>query len=51
MSRIRAVIVDDEPLICGELKCLLEAQGWAWVVGVYRDGAQALAYLKEVFDF
>jgi len=47
MSRIRAVIVDDEPLICGELKCLLEAQGWAWVVGVYQDGAQALAFLEE----
>ena len=47
MSRVRAVIVDDEPLICGELKCLLEAQGWAWVVGVYHEGAQALAYLEE----
>jgi DNA-binding LytR/AlgR family response regulator len=47
MSRVRAVIVDDEPLICGELKCLLEAQGWAWVVGVYHEGAQALAFLEE----
>ena len=47
MSRVRAVIVDDEPLICGELKCLLEAQEWAWVVGVYHDGARALAFLEE----
>jgi DNA-binding LytR/AlgR family response regulator len=47
VSRARAVIVDDEPLICGELKCLLEAQEWAWVVGVYHDGAQALAFLEE----
>ncbi|WP_306598868.1 LytTR family DNA-binding domain-containing protein [Geothrix sp. 21YS21S-2] len=47
MSRFRAVIVDDEPLICGELKTLLEAQEWAWVVGVYHDGARALAFLEE----
>ncbi|BDU74508.1 LytR/AlgR family response regulator transcription factor [Mesoterricola silvestris] len=47
MSRVRAVIVDDEPLICGELKTLLEAQEWAWVVGVYHDGARALAFLEE----
>jgi DNA-binding LytR/AlgR family response regulator len=40
------VIVDDEPLICGELKCLLEAQGWARVVGVFHDGARALAFLE-----
>jgi DNA-binding LytR/AlgR family response regulator len=47
MSRIRTVIVDDEPLICNELKCILEAQAWAWVVGVYHDGSRALAFLEE----
>jgi len=47
MTRTRVVIVDDEPIICGELKCLLETQGWARVVGVYHDGVQALAFLEE----
>ncbi|WP_243293360.1 LytR/AlgR family response regulator transcription factor [Geothrix mesophila] len=46
MKRLKAVLVDDEPLICGELKCLLEEQGWAWVVGVYHDGPSALAFLE-----
>jgi len=47
VTRVRVVIVDDEPLICGELQCLLEAQGWARVVGVFHDGARALAFLEE----
>ncbi|WP_243321945.1 LytTR family DNA-binding domain-containing protein [Geothrix sp. SG200] len=46
MKRLKAVLVDDEPLICGELKCLLEEQSWAWVVGVYHDGPSALAFLE-----
>jgi DNA-binding LytR/AlgR family response regulator len=46
MKRLKAVLVDDEPLICGELKCLLEEQGWVWVVGVYHDGPSALAFLE-----
>jgi len=46
MKRLKVVLVDDEPILCGELKGLLEEQGWAWVVGVYHDGPSALAYLE-----
>ncbi|BDU69367.1 DNA-binding response regulator [Geothrix oryzae] len=46
MKRLKVVLVDDEPLLCGELKGLLEEQDWAWVVGVYHNGPSALAFLE-----
>ncbi len=42
MSMLRVIIVDDEPLMCDELKCLLEDTGEVQVVGIGHSGEEAL---------
>jgi len=42
LSMLRAIIVDDEPLMCDELKCLLEDTGEVQVVGIGHSGEEAL---------
>jgi two-component system LytT family response regulator/two-component system response regulator LytT len=39
---LRVIIVDDEPLMCDELKCLLEDTGEVQVVGIGHSGEEAL---------
>lgn len=46
MSRVRVVIVDDEPVLCGLLKRILERRADA-EVAVFSDPAAALAHLRE----
>ena len=43
MSLLKVVIVDDEPILCDELKCLLEDTGEVQVVGVGHSGEEAVA--------
>lgn len=42
MSPWKAVIIDDEPLLCDELRCLLESTGEAEVLGIGHSGREAL---------
>ena len=42
MNALRVVIADDEPILCDELKCLLEDTGEAQVVGIGHSGEEAL---------
>ena len=43
MSLLKVVIIDDEPILCDELKCLLEDTGEVQVVGVGHSGEEAVA--------
>ena len=43
MSLLKVVVVDDEPILCDELKCLLEDTGEVQVVGVGHSGEEAVA--------
>ena len=42
MNALRVVIADDEPILCDELKCLLEDTGEVQVVGIGHSGEEAL---------
>ena len=43
----KALIADDEVLLCDELKCLLEASGEVNVVGAAHSGKDALTFLEK----
>jgi len=47
MSLCKAVIADDEILMCDELKCLLEASGEITVAGLAGNGKEALALIEK----
>ena len=47
MSLCKAVIADDETLMCDELKCLLEASGEITVAGLAGNGKEALALIEK----
>lgn len=48
MSLLRAVIVDDELILCDELKCLLENTGEVEVVGIGHSGEEALSLVERL---
>ena len=48
MSLWKAVIADDEELMCDELKCLLEATGEISVAGVASTGREALGLIEKL---
>ena len=47
MSFLKAIIADDEVLLCDELKCLLEASGEMCVIGIAHNGKEAMALLEK----
>jgi len=48
LSEIRVMLVDDEPLMCEELQCQLEAYPEVEVVAVCHEGEEALARAGEL---
>ncbi|SDF83242.1 LytR/AlgR family response regulator transcription factor [Sporolituus thermophilus] len=48
MNKLKVLIVDDEEIMCRELKYLLEEQGVAEVVGVCYNGEDALAMVGSM---
>lgn len=43
MNRLKVIIADDEPIMCDELKCLLESTGEVEVLGIGHSGEEAVA--------
>lgn len=48
MTSVRAVLVDDEPLVRSGIRTIVETTGSAHVVGEAGDGKQALSVVREV---
>lgn len=48
MTIWKALVVDDETLLCDELKCLLEASGEISVAGIAHSGKEALTLLDKL---
>lgn len=48
MSYLKAIIVDDEPIMCDELKCLLENSGEVEIVGIRHSGEDAIALVERL---
>jgi DNA-binding LytR/AlgR family response regulator len=48
MEKIRALIVDDEILMCNELKSLVEVYQGIEVIGICQDGAKAIKVIDEL---
>ena len=48
MSLAKVIIVDDEPIMCDELKCLLENSGEVEIVGIGHSGEDAIALMDRL---
>jgi two-component system LytT family response regulator/two-component system response regulator LytT len=44
----KVIIVDDEPIMCDELKCLLENSGEVEIVGIGHNGEDAIALVDKL---
>lgn len=48
MGLLKVILIDDEPILCDELKCLLENTGEVEVVGIGHNGEDAIALVDKL---
>lgn len=48
MGLLKVILIDDEPILCDELKCLLENSGEVEVVGIGHNGEDAIALVDKL---
>lgn len=48
MNRLQAIVVDDEPILCDELSCLLENSGEVEVAACGHNGEEAIALVNRL---
>jgi DNA-binding LytR/AlgR family response regulator len=48
MNLLKVILIDDEPILCDELKCLLENSGEVAVIGVGHSGEEAIALVDRM---